>query len=196
MTVRIAVLASGGGTNLQALIDYLAGLGDSASARVVLVASNRSSAMALERARSAGIAAEEFNVGDEGAELLALLRSHAIELVVLAGYMKHVPPKVVDEYHGRILNVHPALLPDFGGAGMYGSHVHEAVIAARSTTTGVTIHLVDSEFDRGPVLAQWRIPVYGDDTAASLARRVLELEHVVYPRVVDMVAALLPKPRA
>lgn len=191
MTVRIAVLASGSGTNLQAVLDHLAGLGENAAAGIALVASNRHGARALERARSAGIAAEVFSTADQGEELNTLLRNHAIEMVVLAGYMKHVPPAIVDEYRGRILNVHPALLPDFGGAGMYGIHVHEAVIAARATTTGVTIHLVDNEFDHGPILAQWRIAVHSEDTPESLARRVLKVEHVVYPRVIDMVAALI-----
>ncbi|MEO5590668.1 MAG: phosphoribosylglycinamide formyltransferase [Gemmatimonadaceae bacterium] len=194
MTVRIAVLASGSGTNLQALIDYLAALGQHASAQIILVASNRTGAKALERARSAGIAAEEFSTADRGEALQTMLRSHAIEMVVLAGYMKHLPPSIIESYEGRILNVHPALLPAFGGAGMYGSHVHEAVIAARATTTGVTVHLVDNEFDHGAIVAQWRIPVSDDDTAESLARRVLDVEHVVYPRVVNMVAALMLNP--
>jgi folate-dependent phosphoribosylglycinamide formyltransferase PurN len=121
---------------------------------------------------------------------MSLLEEHGIDLLVLAGYMKRIPPRVVSAYHGRIVNVHPGLLPEFGGEGMYGSHVHAAVIASGAKTTGVTVHLVDDEFDHGPVVAQWRIAVLEKDTAESLAERVLEVEHVIYPRAVEMIAAL------
>jgi folate-dependent phosphoribosylglycinamide formyltransferase PurN len=97
---------------------------------------------------------------------------------------------VIREYHGRIINIHPGLLPDFGGPGMYGSRVHAAVLASGATSTGLTIHFVDDEYDHGPVIAQWRVRVKIDDTAELLAERVLSAEHIVYPRVVDMVAAL------
>ena len=189
MTVRVAVLASGRGTNLQALIDHFSSLG-SHSARIELVASNKHDAPALERARRASIAAEAFNPGDDGCELLDLLKRYDIELVVLAGYMKRIPPSVVQEFHGRIINVHPGLLPEFGGAGMYGARVHQAVLASGARTTGVTVHLVDDEFDHGPVVAQWRVKVNEDDTPETLAARVLEVEHAIYPRAVEMIAAL------
>lgn len=189
MTVAVGVLASGRGSNLQALLDYFA---DSrrASVAIRLVASNRPNAQALERARAASIPARAFNAGDEGEELMSLLEQHGIDLLVLAGYMKRIPPRVVSAYHGRIVNVHPGLLPEFGGEGMYGSHVHEAVIASGAKTTGVTVHLVDDQFDHGPVVAQWRIAVLEKDTAESLAERVLEVEHLIYPRAVEMIAAL------
>jgi len=186
----MAVLASGRGSNLQALIDYFATLGDGASARISLVASNRGDAPALERARAADIEATVFDAADDGASLITLLRHHRIDLVVLAGYMKRVPPAVVHEYRGRIVNVHPGLLPDFGGSGMYGARVHRAVIARGETMTGVTVHLVDEELDHGPTVTQWRIPVLPGETAESLAARVLAVEHVVYPRAVEMIAAL------
>ena len=189
MTVAVGVLASGRGSNLQALIDYFADSPRS-SVEIRLVASNRQNAQALERARAASIPARVFNAGDEGEELMSLLEEHGIDLLVLAGYMKRIPPRVVSAYHGRIVNVHPGLLPEFGGEGMYGSHVHAAVIASGAKTTGVTVHLVDDEFDHGPVVAQWRIAVLGKDTAESLAERVLEVEHVIYPRAVEMIAAL------
>ena len=191
--VSIAVLASGSGTNLQAIIDYNARLGASANGSISLVASNRASAGALERARAAGIRAEVFDVADDGTALLALLQRNFIDLVVLAGYLKHLPPKVIATYRSRIINIHPGLLPEFGGAGMYGSKVHAAVLAAGSRTTGVTVHFVDEEFDHGPIIAQWRIPVRDDDTAESLAVRVLEVEHRVYPTIVEMVASLNDK---
>lgn len=189
MAARIAVLASGGGTNLQAMIDYYAGVGNPAGS-IVLVASNRAQAGALGRARAAGIPAEVFDATDDGAALGTLLRRWSVELVVLAGYLKHIPASIIRDYRARIINVHPGLLPDFGGPGMYGARVHAAVLASGATTTGLTIHFVDDEYDRGPVIAQWRVRVKIDDTTESLAARVLSAEHVVYPRVVDMVAAL------
>jgi phosphoribosylglycinamide formyltransferase 1 len=190
MTVRIAVLASGRGSNLQALIDHFALLGDTTPARIVLVASNRPAAPALNRARDAGITDLVFDATDDGASLIDLLRTHEIELVVLAGYMKRIPPAVIHSYRGQIVNVHPGLLPDFGGTGMYGARVHEAVINRGATTTGVTVHLVDEELDHGPTVAQWKIPVLAGETVESLAARVLAVEHIVYPRAVEMIAAL------
>lgn len=190
MAVRIAVLASGGGTNLQAIIDFMSARGALAAGRVVLVASNRQNAGALDRARTASISAEVFDASDDGSSLFSLLEQHAVGLVVLAGYLKRIPPKVIRTYHRRIINVHPGLLPDFGGPGMYGGKVHAAVIAAGARSTGVTAHFVDDEFDRGLRIAEWRISVRDDDTPESLATRVLRVEHLVYPRVVDMVAAL------
>ncbi|MEO7503038.1 MAG: phosphoribosylglycinamide formyltransferase [Gemmatimonadaceae bacterium] len=189
MAARIGVLASGGGTNLQAIIDHFASIANPAGT-IVLVASNREKCGALERARAAGIATKAFDATDDGTALLKLLDDASADLVVLAGYLKHIPENVIREYHGRIINIHPGLLPDFGGPGMYGSRVHAAVLASGATSTGLTIHFVDDEYDHGPVIAQWRVRVKIDDTAESLAKRVLSAEHIVYPRVVDMVAAL------
>ena len=190
MPVNIAVLASGEGTNLQAIINFNSKLGDAAKGAITLVASNNVSAGALDRARTAGIGAEVFDTTDDGTALLSLLAKHSIDLVVLAGYIKHLPPRVTATYHARIVNVHPGLLPEFGGAGMYGSKVHTAVLASGASTSGVSVHFVDDEFDHGPLIAQWRVPVLDGDDAKSLGARVLEVEHLVYPRVVEMVAAL------
>ena len=190
MPSRLAVLASGRGSNLQAIIDHFDNLARERVAKVVLVASNRADSPALLRAGTASIDTATFNPSDDGSELLALLQKFRIDLVVLAGYLKRIPPMVIGEYAGRIINIHPALLPAFGGEGMYGARVHEAVIASGATETGVTVHLVDDEYDRGPILAQWRVRVDKSDTAESLAARVLNVEHVVYPRVVEMVAIL------
>jgi len=190
MPSRLAVLASGRGSNLQAIIDHFDNLARERVAKVVLVASNRADSPALLRAATASIDTASFNPNDDGSELLALLQKFRIDLVVLAGYLKRIPPMVIAEYAGRIINIHPALLPAFGGEGMYGARVHEAVIASGATETGVTVHLVDDEYDRGPILAQWRVRVDKSDTAESLAARVLNVEHVVYPRVVEMVAIL------
>jgi phosphoribosylglycinamide formyltransferase-1 len=190
MAVRVAVLASGSGTNLQAMIDYNLAKGSTAASQIVLVASNRASAGALDRARRHDIHAEVFDASDDGASLLALLRTHEIDLVVLAGYLRRLPPAVTSGWHRRIINIHPGLLPEFGGAGMYGARVHAAVIASGARTTGVTVHFVDDEYDHGPRIAEWRIPVREDDTPESLAARVLAVEHIVFPRVVDLVASL------
>jgi phosphoribosylglycinamide formyltransferase-1 len=190
MPSRLAVLASGRGSNLQAIIEHFDNLSRERVAKVALVASNRADSPALIRAATASIDIASFDATDDGRQLLALLRKFRIDLVVLAGYLKRIPPSVIREYAGRIINVHPALLPAFGGEGMYGARVHEAVIASGARESGVTVHLVDDEYDRGPIVAQWRVPVEKGDTAESLAARVLAVEHVVFPRVVEMVAIL------
>jgi phosphoribosylglycinamide formyltransferase 1 len=184
------VLASGRGSNLQAIVDHFDNLARERVAKVVLVASNRADSPALIRAATASIDIAHFNAADDGTELLDLLRKHLIDLVVLAGYLKRIPSKVIREYSGRMINIHPALLPAFGGEGMYGARVHQAVIASGAKESGVTVHLVDDEYDRGPIVAQWRVPVEPSDTPDKLAARVLNVEHVVYPRTVEMVAIL------
>jgi len=190
MTSRLAVLASGRGSNLQAIIDHFDNLARERIAKVALVASNRADSPALIRAATSSIDIASFDATDDGSQLLGLLRKFRIDLVVLAGYLKKIPTTVTREYAGRIVNIHPALLPAFGGEGMYGAKVHEAVIASGAKESGVTVHLVDEDYDRGPIVAQWRVPVEKSDTAESLAARVLEVEHVVYPRAVEMVAIL------
>lgn len=179
--MRVAVLASGGGTNLQALLDTCQG---SAPARIVVVISNKATAGALQRARKAGVATEVLDDPSDGAKIVSLLCSYDTGLVVLAGYLKLVPEVVVQAYENRMLNIHPALLPSFGGPGMYGHHVHEAVLASGATVSGPTVHIVTTEYDRGPIVAQWPVPVSADDTPDTLAARVLEVEHQLLPAVV------------
>jgi phosphoribosylglycinamide formyltransferase 1 len=194
VSTRVAVLASGGGSNLQALLDRFHERPgpDDWWPRIVLVISDRAGAGALERARRAGVAETVVSVAgsgaESGAELLEALETAAIDLVVLAGYLKRIPAAVVTRFRGRMLNVHPALLPAFGGQGMYGRRVHEAVLAAGCRVTGVTVHLVDEEYDRGPTLAQWPVPVLPDDTADRLANRVLRVEHRLLPLCVESLA--------
>lgn len=190
MPSRLAVLASGRGSNLQAIIEHFDNLARERVAKVALVASNRADSPALLRAATASIDIAHFDASDDGSELLGLLQKFRIDLVVLAGYLKRIPSKVIREYAGRIINIHPALLPAFGGEGMYGARVHEAVIASGARETGVTVHLVDDDYDRGAIIAQWRVPIDVSDTPDTLAARVLNVEHVVYPRVVEMVAIL------
>jgi formyltetrahydrofolate-dependent phosphoribosylglycinamide formyltransferase len=178
--IRIAVLASGRGSNLEALLEALAARGD---AEIVLVASDRVDALALDRARARGIEAAVVAPADEN-DLLELLERARIDWLVLAGYLRRVPPRVVRRYRNRILNVHPALLPAHGGKGMYGERVHRAVLEAGEKTSGASVHLVDEEYDRGPVVAQAEVPVEPGDTPATLAARVLEAEHRLLPAVV------------
>jgi phosphoribosylglycinamide formyltransferase 1 len=187
---RIAVLASGGGTNLQAILDYFDNLGNRRSGDVVLVASDREDARALTRARSRGIAVETIATPakTDRKELGAVLDGYDVELVALAGYLRRIPEDVVRRYAGRMINVHPALLPAFGGPGMYGARVHDAVLDAGVTVTGVTIHFVDEEYDRGRIIAQWPVPVLAGDDRDALAARVLRVEHLLYPRVLNAVA--------
>jgi formyltetrahydrofolate-dependent phosphoribosylglycinamide formyltransferase len=186
---RIAVLASGGGSNCEALCAAIDAAGTDAPARVVLVASNVATAGVLTRAGQRGIPVAVLRDPTDGDALVALLEAHAIDLVVLAGYLRLVPAAVTTRWADRVVNVHPALLPAFGGPGMYGRRVHEAVLAAGCTVSGVTVHLVDEQYDRGPILAQWPVPVHAEDTAASLAARVLAAEHALLPAVVLALAA-------
>jgi formyltetrahydrofolate-dependent phosphoribosylglycinamide formyltransferase len=187
---RIAVLASGGGSNLQALIDYFAALGEQRAGDIVLVASDRPEAGALERAKRAGIPTAILPSArdPDAVPLDALLVAQNVDLVALAGYMQYVPHEVTRRFAGRMLNVHPALLPAFGGAGMYGARVHRAVLAAGATTSGPTVHFVDDVYDHGTVIAQWPVPVRLDDDEHTLAARVRRAEHILYPRVVQAVA--------
>jgi formyltetrahydrofolate-dependent phosphoribosylglycinamide formyltransferase len=181
---RVAVLASGGGSNLQALIDHLSSLGDGRASDVVLVISGREDAGAIARARRAGIAVA-ISAPDG---LAGLLVAHAIDIVVLAGYLAFVPDDVTRKWAGRIINIHPALLPSFGGHGLYGLRVHRAVLAAGARLSGATVHFVDAEYDRGPIIAQWPVPVVDGDTPESLAARVLRVEHLLLPRAVEALA--------
>jgi phosphoribosylglycinamide formyltransferase-1 len=175
---------------MQAIIDHFDNLARERIAKVVLVASNRADSPALVRAATASIDIATFDASDDGSSLLGLFRKFKVDLVVLAGYLKRIPPPVIKEYSGRMLNIHPALLPAFGGEGMYGARVHQAVIDSGARETGVTVHLVDNDYDRGPIVAQWRVAVEPGDTADTLASRVLNVEHVVFPRTVEMVAIL------
>ncbi|MEZ5358497.1 MAG: phosphoribosylglycinamide formyltransferase [Candidatus Zixiibacteriota bacterium] len=197
--IRLAVFVSGGGTNLQSIIDNCA-TGD-IPGEVVLVVSNKSKAYGLERAAKAGIDSivyirKQFPDGKSADEfILSELTKRRIDVIALAGYLKMLPPKVIETYRGRILNIHPALLPKFGGKGMYGLHVHRAVVEARETESGVTIHEVDEIYDHGRIVAQEKVPVFPEDTPDEVAARVLKVEHTLYPRVIKELAEQLLKER-
>ena len=194
--VRIAVLVSGGGTNLQALLEALqresgAGSGERRRAQITRVITDRASAGALDRGRRSGIPTTVLRDPGDAAELLAALAD--ADLVVLAGYLKLVPAPVVARFRWRMINIHPALLPAFGGPGMYGRRVHEAVLASGARVSGATVHYVDEQYDRGPIIAQVRVSVAADDTPDTLAARVLTAEHRLLPRVVlELVRRGLP----
>jgi phosphoribosylglycinamide formyltransferase-1 len=190
--INLAVFASGGGTNLQAIIDNIEAGKLGACLKVVI--SNNSNAFALERARKHNIQAihlsqKMFATQDEfDDKLLAIFQENQIDLVVLAGYMKILSPRVIRAYKNRIINIHPALLPHFGGKGMYGIHVHEAVIASGVKVTGVTVHMVDEIYDHGPIIMQKCVLVLDDDTPESLAERVLKVEHELYSQAIQLFA--------
>jgi phosphoribosylglycinamide formyltransferase-1 len=183
--INIGVFASGRGSNFQAILNAIQG--GLLPARVVLVLSNKGDAGALEIARARSLAAVHLSqkqFPDEGsfaAAMLGVLKKHNVQIVALAGYLKKIPLNVVREYRNRILNIHPALLPSFGGAGMYGHYVHEAVIASGAKLSGATVHLVDEEYDRGPIVLQKAVAVEALDTPETLAEKVLKIEHEIYP---------------
>jgi len=184
--MHVAVAVSGRGSNLEALLRVL---GPDTPVRVVLVLSSRPDAPALERAAARRIPSVVLQDPAESAEWLEALERHAVDLVVLAGYVKLVPSEVIARYRGRIINVHPALLPSFGGKGMYGRRVHEAVLASGARESGATVHLVDEVYDRGAILGQARVPVLPGDDPDRLAARVLEVEHRLLPAAVLAAAA-------
>jgi len=198
--MRVGVFVSGYGSNLQALLDAAAA---GAPYEVAVVIANIADAPALDRARRAGVPAHFVDHRgrprqDYEADLVQILREARVDLVCLAGFMRILSPWFVVQFPGRILNIHPALLPAFGGPGMYGLRVHEAVLAAGATQSGCTIHLVDERVDGGPIVAQATVSVLAGDTPATLAARVAEAEHRLYPVVVRAIAEgrLLPGLRA
>ncbi len=163
-------------------------------ANPAVVISNNSASGALERARRAGIpcfhiSSKQFSAEEAlGIAIADTLENHGVDLVILAGYMKIVGPEILRRFRGRVLNIHPALLPKFGGKGMYGRFVHEAVLAAGEKESGPTVHLVDEIYDHGRILAQAIIPVLQGDTPDTLADRVLQQEHILYPDTIRRIA--------
>lgn len=190
--MNIAIFASHFGSTLQAILD--AAKSGELRATPRLVISNNSTSEALNRAQRAGVAARHLSAlthskpGELEAEILRALSEHSIDVVVLAGYMKKLGAKVVSAYAGRILNTHPALLPKFGGQGMYGDRVHAAVLAANETESGATVHWVDEEYDRGGVVAQAKVPVLPSDDVAALASRVQAAEKALLVRTLNQLA--------
>lgn len=185
----LGILASHRGTNFQAIID--ACQCGRLKARPGVAISNNSAAVALERAQAAGIPTAHLSSrthpdpDDLDAAILETLQQHNVDIVVTVGYMKKLGPRTLAAYANRIINIHPSLLPKYGGKGMYGMNVHRAVIDAGDSETGISIHRLDADYDTGPVIAQCRIPVHPDDTPESLAERVLEREHEFLVETLD-----------
>ncbi len=190
--MNVAVFASGSGSNFQALIDRAAS--GELHCSLALCVANNAGAFALERAKKHGIPWRHIapsHFPDEqaySASLLAVLREYNIDLIALAGYMKKIPRPVIAAFPDRIVNIHPGLLPAFGGKGLYGEKVHQAVIDYGAKVSGITIHFVDEEYDHGPIIFQGTVPVLDTDDAHTLAARVLALEHASYWRVLDAIA--------
>ncbi len=181
---QIAILVSGSGTNAQKIIEHFA---NSEKANISVVISDNREAYALTRAQNLGIEALALTRADfrSGARPLAELRKRDIDLVILAGFLSLVPKCLIEAYPDRIINIHPALLPKFGGKGMYGDHVHRAVIEAGESESGITIHTIDEHFDRGTIIAQYTTPVSSDDTPESLATKIHALEHAHFPHTIE-----------
>jgi len=191
--LKLGFLASHGGSNMQSIID--ACKSGKINAVPVVVISNNSNSMALERAKNEGI--PSYHISQKkypdpdslDRAIIDVLEKYNVDLVILAGYMKKLGNKVIQRFNGRILNIHPALLPRYGGEGMYGRFVHEAVIKNNETESGCTVHIVDEVYDHGRILGQAKVPVFPDDTPDTLAERVLEQEHKLYPEVIRKIAS-------
>lgn len=188
--LKLCVLASGEGSNLKAILK--ARNSGKIKSRVALVISNNSRAGALAIAEKNAIPAVHLSIKQFKSEkdfiksFLSLLSAHKIDLIILAGYLKMLSPLIVKKYHNRILNIHPALLPDFGGEGMYGLNVHKAVISSGRKTSGATVHLVDEAYDSGEVILQKEVKVDSSDTAESLQEKILKVEHRLYPEAIKL----------
>ena len=190
--LRLAVFASGGGTNFQAILDAVER--GTLPLTVALCLSNTPKAGALAHAQRYGVPTAVLDPRDFETEstyvaaLMDVLGEHAVNFIALAGYMRKIPAGIVDAFGGRMLNIHPALLPSFGGKGLYGRRVHEAVLAYGARWTGATVHLVDEEYDTGPIVLQEPVPVLPGDTPETLAARVLRIEHRLYPQALRLFA--------
>ena len=182
---KIAIFASGGGSNAEQFFKYYK---ENDLANITLVLSNKKNAYVIERAKSHHLPVKIFNKEDfyKTSSILDLLKRYKIDVVVLAGFLWKIPNNLIKAFPNKIINIHPALLPKYGGKGMYGIHVHAAVIAANEKESGITIHLVNENYDEGKILAQKKCPVLENDTPEILAKRVLKLEHEFYPKVVEV----------
>ncbi|MBN2410353.1 phosphoribosylglycinamide formyltransferase [candidate division KSB1 bacterium] len=190
--IRLAVFASGRGSNLESIMNNIKAC--RLDAKIVVVISNNSKSGALELAVNNKVAAHHISRLQFETEesyinhLLEVLKKCDTQLVILAGYMKKVPVKIIQTYKHRILNIHPALLPSFGGKGLYGKYVHEAVLEYGCKVSGATVHIVDEEYDTGPPVYQQCVPVLNDDSPETLAARILKVEHEIYPKAIQLFA--------
>ncbi len=191
--LNIAIFASGKGSNFKAILDAIYS-GTIRNSRIALVISNNSDAGALTIAQENNIPAlhisrKQFDSDEKlNKTLLGILNDHKINFILLTGYMKRIDPVIIQAFKNRIVNIHPALLPKYGGSGMYGIHVHETVIANKEKISGASVHIVDEEYDHGPIVLQKTVPVEANDTPETLAARVLQIEHEIYPEAIRLFA--------
>lgn len=179
---NLVVFASGSGTNFQAVIDAIKS--GYLNARITGLIAGKAGIGAIERARNNNIPVEIHSPQDDTDRLLEVLEQWSPDLIILAGYLQKIPPEIINQYPRQIINIHPSLLPQYGGKGYYGKKVHEAVIRNNENVSGCSVHYVTDEYDEGPVIDQIQVPVAEDDTADSLAAKVLEKEHILLPRVI------------
>lgn len=191
MSRNIAIFASGNGTNAENIIKYFSGNKD---IKVKIVMANKADAFVLERAHRLGIPTLYINREQwaDATHILTLLHEQQIDFIVLAGFLARIPDALLHAYPNRIVNIHPSLLPKFGGKGMYGNKVHEAVVTAGETESGITIHYLNEHYDEGQIIAQYRCPVLPDDTPQDVATRVHALEYEYYPKVIEQLLTTLP----
>ncbi len=185
--IKIALFASGSGTNVENIANYFKG---KTTAKPVCVLCNKPEAFVLERAKRLNLDSMTFNRADfnDGKKIMDFLVNHDIDMIVLAGFLWLVPQYLIDAYPSRIVNIHPALLPKFGGKGMYGMHVHEAVKQSGETETGITIHLIDGNYDKGSMVFQAKVAIDPSDTPDDIANKVHALEYKYYPEVIEKIA--------
>ncbi|MCD8296503.1 MAG: phosphoribosylglycinamide formyltransferase [Prevotella sp.] len=181
--VNLAIFVSGNGTNCENILRYFR---DDVDVNVSLVISNKAEALALQRAGKYGVQCKVLTRGEVNDEqvIMPLLRESQIDFIILAGFLLLLPTFIVREYEHKIINIHPALLPKYGGKGMYGIHVHEAVKAAGESETGITIHYVNEKYDSGDIIAQFKTHVESDDTPEMIAAKVHELEQKYFPQII------------
>lgn len=191
MSRNIAIFASGNGTNAENIIKYFSGNKD---IKVKIVMANKTDAFVLERAHRLGIPTLYINREQwaDATHILTLLHEQQIDFIVLAGFLARIPDALLHAYPNRIVNIHPSLLPKFGGKGMYGNKVHEAVVTAGETESGITIHYLNEHYDEGQIIAQYRCPVMPNDTPQDVATRVHALEYEYYPKVIEQLLIALP----
>lgn len=184
--IKVAIFASGSGTNAQRIIEYFS---NHRSIKVEIIFTNNKDAFVIERAKKLNIPYFLFNRKDfsENNVVLEKLRENKIDFIVLAGFLWLVPPKIIQEYNGRIVNIHPALLPNYGGKGMYGEFVHKAVVANKETHSGITIHYVNENYDQGDIIFQAKCMVTPEDTPESLAHKIHSLEYEHFPQIIEQV---------
>jgi phosphoribosylglycinamide formyltransferase-1 len=192
MELKLGFFASGSGSNIQAILDNIRKGLLRAEAKVIIT--NNSDAGIVERAKRAGVpcyhvsSATHPEENERAGKFIEILKKHDVNLICLAGYMKKLPDKVMKEFKGKVLNIHPALLPKFGGKGMYGMNVHRAVIESGDKITGATVHIVSSEYDKGRILSQTTVPVMPGEKAEELQKRVLKAEHIIYSETLQKIA--------